>query len=346
MKRTACSKRETCPPSPRQEPLKRAPLHACHPHPHTSCALYVGVHQPNSPRQLHRLLPRDGKGSERLQSLMFSATLHSPEIRQLSEQLCTFPTWVDLKGRDSVPETVTHLLVPIDPTRDAALWAAMRPLPPNDDVHSRDSPSPSSPAPESRSFGIKCLKLLKLIQLMDALKMSQCMIFCRTNVDCDNLEQFLIARGGGKKFSGRVEKGTENPYSCCVLAGMRSMEERRRNLQYFKDGDVRFLICTDVAARGLDIKNLPFVINLTLPDVAENYIHRIGRVGRADSIGLAISFVAVEKEKVKRMRRCKVQPCLPLMHALQVWFHTCSSKGRDGSCSNTKLVDKGGCCIW
>jgi superfamily II DNA/RNA helicase len=77
------------------------------------------------------------------------------------------------------------------------------------------------------------------------------------------------------------------------------MEERRRNLQFFKDGDVRFLICTDVAARGLDIKNLPFVINLTLPDVAENYIHRIGRVGRADSIGLAVSFVAVEKEKVR-----------------------------------------------
>jgi ATP-dependent RNA helicase DDX1 len=108
---------------------------------------------------------------------MFSATLHSPEIRELSQQLCSFPTWVDLKGRDSVPETVTHLLVPIDPTRDSALWAAMRPLPPNDDVHSRDSPSPSSPAPESRSFGIKCLKLLKLIQLMDSLKMSQCMIF-------------------------------------------------------------------------------------------------------------------------------------------------------------------------
>jgi ATP-dependent RNA helicase DDX1 len=248
--------------------------------------------------QLHRLLPRGGKGSDRLQTLMFSATLHSPEIRELSEQLCTFPTWVDLKGRDSVPDTVTHLLVPIDPRRDAAIWGAMRPLPPNDEVHSRDSPAPASASPESRSFGIKCLKLLKLVQLMDSLKMSQCMIFCRTNLDCDNLEKFLVAQGGGKRFAGRVEKGTENPYSCCVLAGMRSMEERRRNLQYFKDGDVRFLICTDVAARGLDIKNLPFVINLTLPDVAENYIHRIGRVGRADSIGLAVSFVAVEKEKV------------------------------------------------
>jgi ATP-dependent RNA helicase DDX1 len=253
----------------------------------------------HSSSQLHRLVSLEGRGAARLQTLMFSATLHSPEILALSKVMCSFPTWVDLKGRDSVPDTVKHLLVPIDPTRDAALWANMRPLPPNDQVHARDGAAPSSHAPESRSLGIKCLKLLRLVELIDALKMSQCLIFCRTNLDCDNLEKFLIARGGGKAFAGRVEKGTENPYSCCVLAGMRSMEERRRNLQFFKDGDVRFLICTDVAARGLDIKNLPFVINLTLPDVAENYIHRIGRVGRADSIGLAVSFVAVEKEKVR-----------------------------------------------
>lgn len=56
--------------------------------------------------------------------------------------------------------------------------------------------------------------------------------------------------GSFRKFGGKVEKGKENPYSCCVLAGMRSMQERRANLQAFKDGDVRFLVCTDVAARG------------------------------------------------------------------------------------------------
>lgn len=50
-------------------------------------------------------------------------------------------------------------------------------------------------------------------------------------------------------------------------------------LQAFKQGEVRFLICTDVAARGLDISGLPYVINLTLPDRAEDYIHRVGRVG-------------------------------------------------------------------
>jgi len=198
---------------------------------------------------------------------------------------------------------------------------------------------------------------------MDALKMSQCMIFCRTNLDCDHLEQFLIARGGGKRFAGRVEKGTENVYSCCVLAGMRSMEERRRNLQYFKDGDVRFLICTDVAARGLDIKSLPFVINLTLPDVAENYIHRSvcvrarvcerslvnyippGSAAWAAPTASASPYPSWRWRRKRCLLACRLW-CCPPHDALQVWFHTCSSKGRDGSCSNTKLVDKGGCCIW
>lgn len=69
----------------------------------------------------------------------------------------------------------------------------------------------------------------------------------------------------------------------------------------FKEGDVRFLICTDVAARGVDIKGLPYVVNMTLPDVPENYIHRIGRVGRQDCLGLAVSIVACDgcKEKVR-----------------------------------------------
>lgn len=50
-------------------------------------------------------------------------------------------------------------------------------------------------------------------------------------------------------------------------------------MKAFKDGDVRFLICTDVAARGIDIAGLPFLINMTLPDRSEDYIHRVGRVG-------------------------------------------------------------------
>jgi len=158
--------------------------------------------------------------------------------------------------------------------------------------------------------------------------MSQCLIFCRTNVDCNNLEQFLISYGGGQKFRPDAETGKENPYSCCVLAGMRSNNERRASLEGFKEGRVRFLICTDVAARGIDIKSLPYVINMTLPDIAEveSYIHRIGRVGRADKVGLAVSIVT------------------PAECNERVWYHSNCNKKQN--CMNRKLLAEGGCTKW
>jgi hypothetical protein len=61
--------------------------------------------------------------------------------------------------------------------------------------------------------------------------MEQVLVFCRTNFDCDNLEAFLVAASGGKRGRLGAESGKENAYSCCVLAGARSMDERRRNLQ-------------------------------------------------------------------------------------------------------------------
>lgn len=72
------------------------------------------------------------------------------------------------------------------------------------------------------------------------------------------------------------------------------------NLQAFKDGHVRFLVCTDVAARGVDVKGLAYVVNMTLPDELENYIHRVGRVGRQGCQGVAVSIVACDNltEKV------------------------------------------------
>ena len=64
-----------------------------------------------------------------------------------------------------------------------------------------------------------------------------------------------------------------------------------------QEGEVRFLICTDVAARGIDITGIPYVVNVTLPDDKQNYVHRIGRIGRAERMGLAISLVSKVKEK-------------------------------------------------
>ena len=104
------------------------------------------------------------------------------------------------------------------------------------------------------------------------------------------MEAYLNKIGGGKNNNQK--------YSCTVLHGDRKPHERKANLEMFKQMEVRFLICTDVAARGIDIKGLPFMLNVTLPDEKSNYVHRIGRVGRAERMGLAISLVATVPEKV------------------------------------------------
>jgi ATP-dependent RNA helicase RhlE len=66
----------------------------------------------------------------------------------------------------------------------------------------------------------------------------------------------------------------------------------------FKNGDVRVLVATDLAARGLDIDQLPHVVNFELPNVSEDYVHRIGRTGRAGSEGKAVSLVCVDEHKL------------------------------------------------
>ena len=93
------------------------------------------------------------------------------------------------------------------------------------------------------------LKPIILKKIIDAFQMDQCLIFCRTRLDCDNLEKFLTAIGGGRKFYGATSSGKENPYSCIALHSGIHQSKRGENLKLFKNGDVRFLICTDVAAR-------------------------------------------------------------------------------------------------
>ena len=271
-----------------------------------------------------------------LQVCFFSATLHSSEIQALGQRLCHHPTWVDLKGRDSVPDTVHHALVVVDPSATAfSAWNDTTAGAPcggitTDGVHAADQVQAlASGAPanaEAWSEAVKRLKPALLVDLIDSLDMSQVLVFCRTNVDCDNLQKYLVARGGGRSTAvGRkMESGKENKYSCCVLAGARSQDERRAALAAFKDGDTRIMIATDVAARGIDVKELPYVVNMTLPDEPENYIHRIGRVGRAERMGLAISLVAACQEKV--------------------WFF--DKRKWKGKKLSTKLADAGGCCIW
>jgi ATP-dependent RNA helicase DDX1 len=284
-----------------------------------------------------KMLGRDGDASERLQVCFFSATLHSPEIAVLSEAVCHNPTWIDLKGKDSVPETVHHAVLQVDPRTDLAWSAAAGSAVARftDELHSSDrlrplrSVTPDSLSPEEVSEGIKRLKLLVLPDLLDALGKDQCMIFCRTNMDCESVCAYLEGLGGSRGFSGKMETGKENPYSAVMVGGAIRPQDRKANLQAFQDGDVRCLVCTDAVARGIDVKGLPFMINFTLPDEPEQYIHRTGRVGRAERMGLAVSLVAAPE--------CRER----------VWFLQKGKKLARGNIpSNRKDYAQGGNCVW
>ncbi|KAI0567325.1 RNA helicase [Gracilaria domingensis] len=284
----------------------------------------------------------------RVQTLLFSATLHSPEIKGLSEKIQTFPTWVDLKGKESVPEAVHHTMVRLDADADTSMLDTVpeRVQWPLDQVHidigegskvrkkqrQQATDIDMVDAADVRSQVMKKLKLAALRQVIDAHDMTQAMIFVRTQQDGDNVESFLIQCSGiphhevnKYRFQGRRDSGPEVEYSCAVLHGGKRQHERNEALNAFKAGEVRFLICTDVAARGIDIVGLPYLVNVSLPDKAENYIHRVGRVGRAERLGLAVSLVSSQKEAV--------------------WFHTCN-KSKMGICKNRKLVSVGGCIVW
>src|SRR5699024_11752731 len=88
---------------------------------------------------------------------------------------------------------------------------------------------------------------------------------------------------------------TTDGLPAAALHGNKSQSARTKALAAFKAGDVRVLVATDIAARGIDIETLPHVINFDLPHVAEDYVHRIGRTGRAGHTGQALSLVGTDE---------------------------------------------------
>lgn len=96
-----------------------------------------------------------------------------------------------------------------------------------------------------------------------------------------------------------------------AIHGNKSQAQRTKALQAFKDGEIQILVATDIAARGIDIDELPLVVNFDLPQVAEDYVHRIGRTGRAGSKGQAISLVCAEElfqlTMIEKLIKLKIQ---------------------------------------
>ena len=115
-----------------------------------------------------------------------------------------------------------------------------------------------------------------LHQILKSRSLKQAFVFVNSKLGCARLARSLEREG----------------LKTTALHGDKSQDERLKALESFKKGDVDLLVCTDVAARGLDIKDVPAVFNFDIPFNAEDYIHRIGRTGRAGASGLAVSFVS------------------------------------------------------
>lgn len=127
----------------------------------------------------------------------------------------------------------------------------------------------------------KSKKAALLAKLIQEKQWHQVLIFCRTKHGSNRLAKYLDGQG----------------INSAAIHGNKSQGARTRALAGFKDNSVRALVATDIAARGLDIDQLPQVVNFELPNVAEDYVHRIGRTGRAGATGQAVSLVCAEEFK-------------------------------------------------
>ena len=127
-----------------------------------------------------------------------------------------------------------------------------------------------------------------LSHLLTDVDMNQALVFTSTKREADSLADRLSAQG----------------LSVAALHGDMNQRERNRTLLNMRNGSVRVLVATDVAARGLDVRGISHVINFDLPKFAEDYVHRIGRTGRGGSSGIAISFASNrDAQLLKRIER-------------------------------------------
>jgi ATP-dependent RNA helicase RhlE len=119
---------------------------------------------------------------------------------------------------------------------------------------------------------------------------------------------FTRTKHGANRLTRQLEL---DGISAAAIHGNKSQGARTRALADFKKGTVRVLVATDIAARGLDIDQLPHVVNFELPNVPEDYVHRIGRTGRAGKEGAAVSLVSVDEHQLLRDIECLLKHKVP-----------------------------------
>jgi len=142
-----------------------------------------------------------------------------------------------------------------------------------------------------RAYQVDGREKLKLTQrLLDELEWSSCIIFTATKRGTDQLERLLVKKG--------IEVAS--------IHGDRDQAERTQALNDFKNGKVPIIVATDVLARGIDIADVSLIVNYDVPQAVEDYIHRIGRTGRYDKTGMAVTLVSKKDARLFKPIRDKV----------------------------------------
>jgi ATP-dependent RNA helicase RhlE len=130
-------------------------------------------------------------------------------------------------------------------------------------------------------------------------------------IGAENWRQVLVftrTKHGANRLAGQL---SDDGLESVAIHGNKSQAARTRALADFKAGKVRVLVATDIAARGLDIEHLPHVVNFELPNVPEDYVHRIGRTARAGREGNAVSLVCIDEQQhlrdIERLLKCQLE---------------------------------------
>lgn len=167
-------------------------------------------------------------------------------------------------------------------------------------------------------------KMALLVNLLRTGTMNQALVFVRTKQGCSRLARALQHAG----------------IKTDAIHGDKSQSERMKALSAFKAGEMQALVATDVAARGIDIEELPYVVNYELPHTPEDYVHRIGRTGRAGNLGNALSLVSADEtgylaDIEKLINKPITQIVVPGFEPEEDWCYPPSGKKRDRSALNS-----------
>ncbi len=172
-------------------------------------------------------------------------------------------------------------------------------------------------------------KMALLVNLLRTGTMNQALVFVRTKQGCSRLARSLQHAG----------------IKSDAIHGDKSQSERMKALNAFKAGEMQALVATDVAARGIDIEELPYVVNYELPHTPEDYVHRIGRTGRAGNLGNALSLVSADETSYladieKLINKPIHQVIVPGFEPEPDWEYPPTGKKRIRSALNTQRAQE------